>query len=543
MKKYISVLAMSALVLSSCSDFLDVQPEGDFNAQKYFQNDEQAKNAVDGLYYNFFDEEMYGMLIHFEQCNANDLVMTADEAPLSVVTLKYTGEEWTFTDSYEYINVILSRSNWVIQGLLQKQHSTTLSKIEKRSLGEAYFTRGWAHFLLAYRYGTGKIGVPFVRYEDFAKGYDNSIPPQRATVMENYELIIDDMNHAIENLPKFEEYDTPDKGRAHQAAAVAFKAKVYAYWAAWDKSQWTKVIEQVDLLENTYNRALASNFSEIFSSDFEDFWNSEYIWSIPSSGGTSIAGGVIFPGLLVENKGWGKFNSWGTFQASLDIYEEMKKDGDENERLRKSILEYGQEFVFWGETKKYASAQSHYTGFQINKYMDPVKHENAINKGYVNSNPNRPTLRINFPIIRFAEMLLFRAEANLMNGNAAAATKDLNRIRERSHLKPIEGNATFKDLYHERRCELAFEPTDHFYDLKRWHLSGSAELKELAKQELNASPRVREYETQTDYTSSYVVKPYQFYSQKATYSDKLIVFPYPSEEITKSNGKLQQNNK
>ena len=28
MKKYISALAMSAMVLSSCSDFLDVQPEG-----------------------------------------------------------------------------------------------------------------------------------------------------------------------------------------------------------------------------------------------------------------------------------------------------------------------------------------------------------------------------------------------------------------------------------------------------------------------------------------------------------------------------------
>lgn len=32
-----------------------------------------------------------------------------------------------------------------------------------------------------YRYGTDKQGVPFVRYEDFVNGYDNSIPPQQAS--------------------------------------------------------------------------------------------------------------------------------------------------------------------------------------------------------------------------------------------------------------------------------------------------------------------------------------------------------------------------
>ena len=37
--------------------------------------------------------------------------------------------------------------------------STTLSDIEKRSLGEAYFTRGWAHFLIAYRYGLDTQGA------------------------------------------------------------------------------------------------------------------------------------------------------------------------------------------------------------------------------------------------------------------------------------------------------------------------------------------------------------------------------------------------
>ena len=49
------------------------------------------------------------------------------------------------------------------------------------------------------------LGVPFVRYEDFEGGYDNSIPQQRASVMENYQLVIDDMESALARLPRFEE--------------------------------------------------------------------------------------------------------------------------------------------------------------------------------------------------------------------------------------------------------------------------------------------------------------------------------------------------
>ena len=95
----------------------------------------------------------------------------------------------------------------IIQELVKKEKGTTLTAVEKRSLGEAYFSRGWAHYLIAYRYGTDKQGVPFVRYEDFPDDYDNSIPPQQATVMDNYKLIIEDMDKAIAYLPNFESYD------------------------------------------------------------------------------------------------------------------------------------------------------------------------------------------------------------------------------------------------------------------------------------------------------------------------------------------------
>lgn len=540
MKKYISIIALSGLVLSSCSDFLDVQSEGNPTTNAYFTNDQQAIDAIDGLYAPIHQETGFGRELFWEQGAACDIVWGRTRGYNTLATFAYTGDESPISDTFNMFYQNMSRSNWIIKQLLNKKKTTQLTDVETRSLGEAYFMRGMAHFWIAYRYGTNEQGVPFVRYEDFEGDYDNSIPPQLASVTDNYQAIIDDMDQAISYLPKFEEYSDDDKGRAHQAAAVAYKAKVYAYWATWDEGKWNDVIAMVNELENTYGRDLAPTFAEIFSSDFADFWNAEYIWSIPSNGG-STGGGVEFPGVVLENKGWGIYNGWGQLKPSYDIYEEMAKDGVGNDRLVRSILEYNQEFEFFGEKRRFFSASDLEAGFQINKYMAPFKHKDATNEGYVNTNGDWPTARINFPLIRFAEMLLFRAEAYLMTGKPELAKADLNRIRVRSNLQPLEGTPTMKDLYHERRCELAFEYTDHLFDLKRWHRSSNAEIKELAAKELNSHPRVRIYEDRSNPESTFTIGDYEDYKEKKTYEDYMMVFPYPSNQITKSNGKLKQN--
>lgn len=539
-KLYLSVLAVSALLFGSCSDFLDVQPEGSAITNAYFTNDQQAIDAIDGLYKPLHKETVFGRDLFWEQGAACDIVWGRTRNFNSLATLSYTGDEEPLRNSFDTFYQVMSRANWIIKQLLDKETRTELSDVEKRSLGEAYFMRGMTHFLVAYRYGTDKQGVPFVRYEDFEGEYDNSIPPQQPTVMDNYRLIIEDMDSAIEYLPKFEEYTEDERGRAHQAAAVAYKAKVYAYWATWDESQWNNVITIVGLLETEYGRDLAQTFDELFSSDFADYWNAEYIWSIPSTGGVN-GGGSDFPGVVLENKGWGVYNGWGQIKPTFDIYEEMAKDGAGNDRLVRSILEYNQEFQFFGETMRFASSSDLEAGFQVNKYMDPFKYANAIADGYVNPNGDWPTARVNFPLIRFAEMLLFRAEAYIMTNQPELALSDLNRIRERSNLTLLDHTPTMTDLYHERRCELAFEFTDHLFDLKRWHRSSNSEIKALAEKELNSRPRVRNYEDRTSPTSAFTIGYYADYPNKEPYQDYMMVFPYSPEQVTKSNGLLKQN--
>ena len=61
--KYLLTAAFSLALLSSCSDFLDVQPEGDATTTTYFTNDRQAIDAVDALYERFHQEAVHKGLI------------------------------------------------------------------------------------------------------------------------------------------------------------------------------------------------------------------------------------------------------------------------------------------------------------------------------------------------------------------------------------------------------------------------------------------------------------------------------------------------
>jgi hypothetical protein len=80
---------------------------------------------------------------------------------------------------------------------------------------------------------------------------------------------------------------------------------------------------------------------------------------------------------------------------------------------------------------------------------------------------------------------------------------------------------------------------DHAYDCKRWAYSGDPEIKALALNELNSHPRVRHYEDRANPNSPFTVGGYEDYKNQLQWQDKFMTFPYPSEQINKSAGKLK----
>ena len=145
--------------------------------------------------------------------------------------------KWVYNQMYETV----SAANNIIYHALRIPE-TERSAVQKRSLGEAYFMRAFTHYMIAYRYGRPDNGVPFVKYEDFtdyAKQI-NGIPTQQATVMDNYKLIVEDLQKAADNLDWFKDYSTDNYGRATKDAALGYMVKTYAFWAQHDKAQWSR---------------------------------------------------------------------------------------------------------------------------------------------------------------------------------------------------------------------------------------------------------------------------------------------------------------
>ena len=93
MKKYIPLLALSALTFCSCSGFLNVQPEGNPATTSYFLNDEQAIDAIDGLYAPIHQEKGFGRELFWEQGAACDIVWAKSRGFNSLATFNYNGDE------------------------------------------------------------------------------------------------------------------------------------------------------------------------------------------------------------------------------------------------------------------------------------------------------------------------------------------------------------------------------------------------------------------------------------------------------------------
>ncbi|MGL5111970.1 MAG: RagB/SusD family nutrient uptake outer membrane protein [Flavobacterium sp.] len=441
MKKiYITLFSLSTFLFVGCADdFLDVDQNESVATDdiELFNNNEGAASFVTAIYSKFLDFDVSSFpWIGLSSIASDDADKGSspgdtggDKALLDALTFNASipSVEDVFNGNYVGIN----RCNQALN-ILPKLTKADQA-LRNRLTGEAKYLRAMMYFTLVKTYGA----VPIVdRLPNPSSQEDKIMLLTRKSTTEVYAFIENDLKDAIAALPEKSAYAGNEKARASKGAAHALLAKVSLY-----QKKWQQVVDHCTAVTGY---SLSPDYAKMFriegENDAESIYEIQGVGEIPAKGiqqysqvqGARGAGGW----------GWG-FNT--PSESLINAYEA----GD----LRKNAT-----LLFRGTTL--------YDGRIVpNTVENPAYNLKAYSSNFTDAD-NSDT---NIKYLRYAEVLLMKAEALNELGQTSAALPLLNQIRNRAglaHTTALSKSEVQLAIWKERRVELAFEH-DRYFDLVR----------------------------------------------------------------------------
>lgn len=423
------------LAVTACSeDFLDKSDPTRLVASSYYQTEAQIAQAVNGVYGQL--QPIISSQWQYNEFITDNTTLHFNEADRGQGPALEAIEFWQINSSTPNIT---SLYNSIYQAMVNI--NTTLAKLEgsnvsderkKQYESELRFIRAYHYFNLVQYFGDVIIVTEPLTSPSEAYAF------VRQPADQVYELVISDLQFAASALPT--SYGGDEIGKATKGAALALLGKVYL--TRKDYAQAVSTLQQVvglgysllDEYADVFDPANKNHAESIFDIQFQgDNLLGEHSNFIYTFAPRNSSGAVIdFPG---QNGG-----GWNI--PSRNIIAAYEAD---DERKVVSLAEgYTDNNGTWVAVPF------------ITKYHHPHSIVGRANN--------------NWPVLRFADVLLMLAEAmNEQGGPTPEAYGYLNDIRDRAGLLPLSGldQTTFRDaVLKERRLELAFE-NHRWFDLKR----------------------------------------------------------------------------
>jgi hypothetical protein len=452
MKNKILIVGMIIALFSSCTnEFLEEKPENFLSPDNFFTNTQDALVAINGVYGSLGTSSGWGTYkINMLLADGGTTVQgtrVSGETHAGIAQYISTPSTKSIVEIYKYTYIAIQRANLVIARVMEMDRMQTgiSEDMQNRIVAEARFLRALSYFNLVRYYG----GVPLMNEE--VKNMNNLNVP-RNSIQEIYTQIIEDLEFAKMHLyyksgSVFEpSYDASDVGRAPRSAALALLSKVYLTAASykrhskmdesWNTLQDLNSYQWVD--ENAYyqlaehnaklvidianaggNIGLLDDYAKVFLPAFEN--DAESIFSIQFGPALEEGGHLgIWSCIQGNNKmpegGYGRINPQPEFSESyIQSYVTTPYFGLDS-------VNTDPRFVWNIGTIKYKKTKI-LTHKKIKEF--------TFRKYRLDYAPNF-TNEINFPVIRYADVLLMYAEALNENGKSAEAGAYVNMIRERA---------------------------------------------------------------------------------------------------------------
>jgi len=495
---------------SGCKDYLDTEPVNMLSTEMVLSNKSAFEAHLAVIYTKMYFERFSVYL----DMNTTQLVncVSGQNATLDAGS--------TFTDNPQEITDVWARCYSVLRDvniLIKEWPKQTAFKGTEADnvLGELRFLRAYTYFKLVRGYG----GVPIVTEPMVipASGDVTELQQPRAKEVDVWNFIQTEMTEAINLMSA-----TNNPYRINKWSGLALKSRAMMYAgsvARYSQIQLDGILGIPPAEANRFfqyasdaaktlittgpyklynlNADKAANYHQLFfdesSNNLERILTTSYYWPLK----TSPVDRNTAPYAHRSSEGYGSYvcvtldmidqfeytdnrngslkmkdatNKYIVYNKAIDIF--AKKDP----RFFATVLApgspwkgtilyvYGSKLVNGAETTGQGSSgigppEATSTGFCMAKWSDP--------------NPPRPiagnSSEVDKFCIRYAEVLLDYAEAQLQLVNEPEARIYINQVRDRAGL-PALTTVTMDDLRRERYVELAFED-NCYWDWKRWRIA------------------------------------------------------------------------
>lgn len=505
--KYISsILITSLLAWSGCTNFLDKEPVN-ILTETSILSDQAALTTQMAYLYNMmpFDEKNFKLRAGWLSDYSGEMVNNRLRA---LISEQYDFNSWK--SSYVLIRAL--------NNMIEKVPSSTAfvnEKAKTEALGELRFMRAYVYFTLVQRYG----GVPLVKEVSQlpASGDISELYQARDKAVDVYNFIETEMNASIDMMSKIASEYRFNKwsGLAFKSQAMLYAASIAKYHeiqlngligipAAQAQHFFESARDAAKLLIETGPYALynvtadkVSNYHKLFFD--KSAANKERIF----------VEGFLYPTKTHEfdldaapYNHRGAQGSGGHYNPTFDMVESYEYTNNANGTLKianadGSRIEYANPAdLFKNKDPRFFACVlfpgSQWMGSTLEIYgnvitggietggtgVDGLTQTEATSTGFymVKWADPAPPVAINSTssdvdkmFIRYAEVLLNYAEAQLELGNEPEARKYINMIRDRAGLQALAGPVTTADYRHERKIELAYEG-NYYWDLIRWRI-------------------------------------------------------------------------
>lgn len=483
-------VAAASLALSSCKkDETDVPPTV-IKGESAWKSDQEALATANAAFppwqrlsssYSFLLESATEHTISFEGAD--------DQAGPLVSLFKTDVNNWYPTKIFNYLYVSIGEANRTIAKADSSYANDKLSESTiKLARAKGKFIRA-----LGYSYLTNLWGeVPIILKNAPTQAEQTT----RKSIDEVYTQIVKDLTEAETDLPGYDQSrSNPSKG-----AANAILARTYLTWASkplsqsevaaiaggktdpaavtWDQAKLQKAVEYADKVINSGNYKLETNFEKNFGVPAENR-SVEHVFTIHHDG----------DGL---GDAQGNHQTHCPFTFRFDLYLDnhigpaditlLNRFSDTDKRKKYSLLTrlYNQDEPIIASPKKNEDYKAYdyvfpVTSPRIGKFIHRNATYDQVAPGSEAGQPNN----MNRIEIRYAEVLLIKAEALLQLGKASEAAQVVNQLRQRAGLSTYT-TVTQKNIEDEWYLELFFEQR-HWSNLVRWRKLVSTVLADVPK--------------------------------------------------------------